>query len=37
VIATLKGARYPDEWIVRGNHHDGWVFGASDPLSGMSP
>jgi N-acetylated-alpha-linked acidic dipeptidase len=34
VIATLKGARYPDQWIVRGNHHDGWVFGANDPLSG---
>ncbi len=34
VIATLKGAKYPDEWIVRGNHHDGWVFGAQDPLSG---
>jgi N-acetylated-alpha-linked acidic dipeptidase len=34
VIATLKGARYPDQWIVRGNHHDGWVFGADDPLTG---
>lgn len=34
VIATLKGAKYPDEWVVRGNHHDGWVFGAQDPLSG---
>jgi N-acetylated-alpha-linked acidic dipeptidase len=34
VIATLKGSRYPDQWVVRGNHHDGWVFGASDPLSG---
>lgn len=34
VIAMLKGSKYPDEWIVRGNHHDGWVFGASDPLSG---
>ncbi|MEO5867861.1 MAG: transferrin receptor-like dimerization domain-containing protein [Sphingomonas sp.] len=34
VIATLKGSERPDEWIVRGNHHDGWVFGASDPLSG---
>ncbi|OYY67473.1 transferrin receptor-like dimerization domain-containing protein [Sphingomonas sp. 28-63-12] len=34
VIATLKGAKYPDQWIVRGNHHDGWVFGAQDPLSG---
>jgi N-acetylated-alpha-linked acidic dipeptidase len=35
VIATLKGQN-PDEWIVRGNHRDGWVFGASDPLSGHS-
>jgi len=34
VIATLKGSEYPDEWVVRGNHHDGWVMGASDPLSG---
>lgn len=34
VIATLKGKTRPDEWIVRGNHRDGWVFGASDPLSG---
>jgi N-acetylated-alpha-linked acidic dipeptidase len=34
VIATLRGSQYPDQWIVRGNHHDGWVFGASDPLSG---
>ena len=36
VIATLRGAALPDEWVVRGNHHDGWVFGASDPLSGQS-
>ncbi len=35
VIATLKGSEYPDEWIVRGNHHDGWVFGGTDPLSGQ--
>jgi N-acetylated-alpha-linked acidic dipeptidase len=34
VIATLPGAKYPDQWVVRGNHRDGWVFGASDPLSG---
>lgn len=34
VIATLKGAQYPDQWVVRGNHHDAWVMGASDPLSG---
>jgi len=35
VIATMKGSRWPDQWVVRGNHHDGWVFGASDPLSGQ--
>ncbi|PZN92425.1 MAG: folate hydrolase [Alphaproteobacteria bacterium] len=34
VIATMKGKDRPDEWVVRGNHHDGWVFGAADPLSG---
>src|SRR5690606_937275 len=36
VIATLKGAVYPDQWVIRGNHMDGWVFGATDPLSGNS-
>lgn len=34
VIATIKGSEYPDEWVIRGNHHDGWVYGANDPLSG---
>ena len=34
VIATLPGSTRKDEWVVRGNHYDGWVFGASDPLSG---
>ncbi len=36
VIATLKGSQYPDEWVVRGNHHDAWVNGASDPISGQA-
>jgi N-acetylated-alpha-linked acidic dipeptidase len=36
VIARLQGAVYPDEWIVRGNHHDAWVNGAQDPVSGVS-
>lgn len=35
VIATLPGSQFPDQWVVRGNHHDGWVAGASDPTSGM--
>jgi N-acetylated-alpha-linked acidic dipeptidase len=36
VIATIKGSEIPDEWVVRGNHHDGWVNGAADPISGMA-
>ncbi|HEY0269765.1 MAG TPA: transferrin receptor-like dimerization domain-containing protein [Sphingomonas sp.] len=35
VIATMKGASLPDEWVIRANHRDAWVFGASDPLSGQ--
>lgn len=35
VIATMKGDTYPDEWVIRGNHHDGWNHGAADPSSGM--
>jgi len=35
VVATLRGARFPDEWIIVGCHHDAWGFGAADPLAGM--
>jgi N-acetylated-alpha-linked acidic dipeptidase len=35
VIARLPGARLPDQWIMRGNHHDGWNHGAADPISGL--
>jgi N-acetylated-alpha-linked acidic dipeptidase len=34
VIAVMKGALRPDEWVLRGNHHDAWVNGADDPVSG---
>lgn len=34
VIARLPGTERPDEWVVRGNHYDAWVFGAQDPISG---
>jgi N-acetylated-alpha-linked acidic dipeptidase len=37
VVARIPGARQPDEWIVRGNHHDAWVNGAEDPVSGLVP
>ncbi len=36
VVATMKGSTEPDVWIVRGNHYDGWVNGADDPISGQS-
>ncbi|MBC7789560.1 MAG: M28 family peptidase [Anaerolineae bacterium] len=35
VIARIPGARFPDQWIIHGNHHDAWVNGANDPISGM--
>jgi len=35
VIAKIRGSDEPDRWIIRGNHHDGWVFGATDPLAGQ--
>ncbi|HKT79316.1 MAG TPA: transferrin receptor-like dimerization domain-containing protein [Vicinamibacterales bacterium] len=37
VVARIPGATFPDEWIIRGNHHDAWVNGAGDPSSGMAP
>ncbi len=36
VIATIPGSTLPDQWVIRGNHHDAWVNGAGDPLSGAS-
>ncbi len=37
VIATLKGGKAPDQWVIRGNHHDAWVNGADDPIAGQAP
>lgn len=36
VIAKIPGSVAPDEWIIRGNHHDAWVNGAEDPVSGQA-
>ena len=36
VIARIPGSSDPDQWIIRGNHHDAWVNGADDPISGAS-
>ncbi len=36
VIASLHGSTAPDQWVIRGNHHDAWVNGAEDPVSGQA-
>jgi N-acetylated-alpha-linked acidic dipeptidase len=36
VIATMPGSERPEEWVIYGNHHDAWVNGASDPVSGAA-
>ena len=36
VIAMIQGSQFPDQWVIRGNHHDAWVNGANDPVSGMA-
>lgn len=35
VHAKMTGSEFPDQWIIRGNHHDAWVNGADDPISGL--
>jgi N-acetylated-alpha-linked acidic dipeptidase len=36
VIAKIQGSKFPDEWVIRGNHQDAWVNGAGDPISGQA-
>jgi len=36
VIGRIPGAKYPDQWVVLGNHRDAWVYGAVDPNSGTA-
>ena len=36
VIVKIPGATDPDQWVIRGNHHDAWVNGTADPVSGTS-
>ena len=36
VIGKVRGTSSPDEWVVAGNHHDAWVYGAVDPASGTA-
>ena len=35
VIGKIPGTANPDQWVIRGNHHDAWVNGAEDPISGL--
>jgi N-acetylated-alpha-linked acidic dipeptidase len=35
VIGKIQGSSLPDEWVIRGNHHDAWVNGAEDPIAGL--
>ncbi|MDX2058690.1 MAG: transferrin receptor-like dimerization domain-containing protein [Gemmatimonadales bacterium] len=35
VMVTIPGTDAANEWVLRGNHRDGWVNGAEDPLSGL--
>jgi N-acetylated-alpha-linked acidic dipeptidase len=35
IIAKMEGSESPDQWVIRGNHHDGWNHGAADPISGL--
>lgn len=36
VEGRIRGAKYPDEWVVLGNHHDAWEYGGVDPSSGTA-
>ena len=36
VLASIRGAEEPDQWVVIGNHRDAWIYGAVDPASGTA-
>jgi N-acetylated-alpha-linked acidic dipeptidase len=36
VIGKIVGKSEPEEWVILGNHHDAWIFGAGDPSSGTA-
>jgi N-acetylated-alpha-linked acidic dipeptidase len=35
VVARLEGSTWPDEWVLRGNNHDAWNYGALVAGSGL--
>ncbi|HUY81240.1 MAG TPA: M28 family metallopeptidase [Acidobacteriaceae bacterium] len=36
VIGRIPGTKYPNDWVIAGNHRDAWTFGAVDPNSGTA-
>ncbi len=36
IEARIRGSQFPDEWVLLGNHRDGWEFGGVDPSSGTA-
>jgi N-acetylated-alpha-linked acidic dipeptidase len=36
VIGVLRGSEEPERKVLLTNHHDAWVYGASDPISGTA-
>jgi len=36
VVGRLRGSVFPDQYVIYGNHHDAWVNGAADPISGAA-
>ena len=36
VEGRIRGAEFPDEWVLLGNHHDAWEYGGVDPSSGTA-
>ncbi len=36
LIVRIPGEEEPNAWILLGNHHDAWIYGAGDPSSGTA-
>ena len=36
VVGKIPGSTDPDAWVILGNHHDAWTYGAVDPSSGTA-
>jgi len=36
ILVRIPGKEEPESWIILGNHHDAWIYGAGDPSSGTA-